>query len=430
MLIVVDALRADRVDFYEPQRELTPFLASLAQHGTIFWNAYAQSSRTAPSMASLWTSRYPSQHGVIGIASALAQSEQTLPKLLKTAGYATAGFTANATLSRDAGFAQGFDRYEVATPVQAHNKKPRARPLIQKALAWLDTLPAPRKTPVFLYVHLMEPHFPYLPPKESFDRILSRRPDPQQERQVVYDMFFIHPQRWYQTDDATMATLRDMYDGEVAEADTGVQQLVSELDKRGLLANAIVAVTADHGEAFLEHGHTRHGDTLYNEELRVPLLFVSPGQAQRVDLRDPVALIDLAPTLLDCAGVSKQPSFAGHSLRPALQPRTPPSDAAAAQPSVIYSELLGSEAAVPTLRSAIVGHHKLIVHGDGTSEVSDLEADPGERQSQALGDGGVPGALKEGLESLRARLPQPPALAPTITITDALRKRLQTLGYN
>ncbi len=428
VLIVIDALRADRVDFYEPQHELTPFLASLGQRGSVFWRAYAQSSRTAASMASLWTSRYPSQHGVSGITSVLPQAEPTLPKLLKAAGYLTGGFTANSTLSANTGFAQGFDHYDAAATAP---KKPHAQSVIQNALAWLDTLPTPRKTPVFLYLHFMEPHFPYMPPKDSFDRILSRRADALQERQAVYDMFFIHPNRWQQTDDVTMATLRDMYDGEVLELDGKLRQLFSELDKRGLLANAVVAITADHGEAFLEHGHTRHGETLYNEELHVPLLFISPGQSGRIDVRDPVALIDVAPTLLDFAQAPAALAFAGHSLRPAAQPQTPGSTAPTPQASAVYSELLSADvpASPATLRSVILGHHQLIVHSDGTSETHDLAADLNEQQSQTLTDS-AQAALTDSLEHLRARLPQTPAVAPTVALPDETRKRLEAFGYN
>jgi arylsulfatase A-like enzyme len=103
LFIVIDSLRADRLDFYGTQRELTPFLASLAERGNVFWNAYAQSSWTMPSVASLWTSRYQSQHGVTVFRSVLAETEHTIAEVLNERGYTSGAFSANPLLA-----AQGF----------------------------------------------------------------------------------------------------------------------------------------------------------------------------------------------------------------------------------------------------------------------------------------------------------------------------------
>ena len=398
LVIVIDSLRADRVDFYETHRDLTPFLDSVAEHGNSFWSAYAQSSWALPSMASLWTSRYPWQHGVNALNSALSDTEPGLAKVLKQHGYVTGGFSGNSLLSANLGFAQGFDRYQVfAHPPKASDMLPKtsAEHVNREALAWLDSVRAKSAAPAFLYLHYTEPHFPYVPPKVFFDQILAQRPDPLAERRVVYDMFYIHRNRWRQTDAATVAVLRDMYDGEVMHIDSGLRKLFSDLKSRGFLDHSIVVITSDHGEAFLEHGSTSHGNTLYDELIHVPLLLLISGQSARVDIRQAVSLVDLGPTLLDLIGISAPLSFEGGSLAPVMGRARRPSlfekftGSRQKAVSPVYSELLQVQDGKPTvssvpLRSVVVGARKLILHQDGTAEAYDLAADPGETNAGAL----------------------------------------------
>lgn len=428
LVIVIDSLRADRVGCYDTHRDLTPFLDSLAEHGNAFWNAYAQSSWALPSMASVWTSRYPSQHGVNALNSVLSDTEPGLAKVLKQHGYVTGGFSGNSLLSANLGFAQGFDRYKVfAPPPKASDMLPKtsAERVNREALAWLDSVRAEGAAPAFLYLHYTEPHFPYLPPKVFFDQILAQRPDPLAERQVVYDMFYIHRKRWRQTDAATVAVLRDMYDGEVMHIDSGLRKLFSDLKSRGFLDHSIVVITSDHGEAFLEHGSTSHGNTLYNELIHVPLLLLISGQSARVDIRQAVSLVDLGPTLLDLMGISAPLSFEGGSLAPLMGRARPPgffekltgSRQKAVPP--VYSELLQVRDVTPTVpgvpvRSVIVGTRKLILHQDGTAEAYDLAADPGETNAGAL-TASDRSALQETIVRL-GQVSQPSTPVPTATM--------------
>jgi arylsulfatase A-like enzyme len=442
LVIVIDSLRADHVDFSGTQRDLTPFLDSLAEHGNVFWNAYAQSSWASPSMASLWTSRYPSQHGVNAFNSVLSDKEPTLATILKRHGYVTGGFSANFLLSKNAGFAQGFDHYQVfADPPKPRNMffKAPAGSVNRKALAWLDTVRSKRAAPVFLYLHYTEPHFPYAPPKRFFDQILAHRSDPLADRRVIYDMFYIHPDRWWQTDDDTVAVLRDMYDGEVIHIDAILRLLFSELKSRSFLDHSIVVITSDHGEGFLEHGKTSHGNTLYNELIHVPLLLLISGQPTRIDIRQPVSLVDLGPTLLDLIGISAPPSFEGGSLAAAMgrarplglfeklmgrrQKDVPP----------VYSELLQVPEQKPVvssapLRSVVVGVHKLIVHQDGTMEAYDLATDPGETNASALTTTDR-GALQETITRMSQQAGRSAAPAPTTALDENTRARLRELRY-
>jgi len=366
--------------------------------------------------------------------------EPGLANVLKQHGYATGGFSGNFLPSKGMGFAQGFDRYQVfADPPKPRNMffKASADVVNREALAWLDTLREQGAVPVFLYLHYMEPHFPYVPAKVFFDRILAQRPNPLEDRRVVFDMFYVHRERWRGTDPDTVAVLRDMYDGEVMAIDAKLRQLFSDLQSRGFLENSIVAITSDHGEAFLEHGSTSHGSTLYNELIHVPLLLLISGQSARLDIRQPMSLIDLAPTLLDLLGISAPHSFEGGSLTSAMGRDHAPgffeklTGNRHRDVPPVYSELLEIPGQKPAarsapLRSVIAGTHKLILHQDGTTEAYDLAADPGEANASALTTGD-----RSTLQEMITRISQEGSrsAAPTATLDTNTKARLHLLGY-
>ena len=447
LLLVVDSLRADRLDFYRTGRELTPFLASLATHATVFWNAYAQSSWTLPSVASLWTSRYQSQHRVLGFNSGLAESEDTLAEVLKQHGYVTACFSANVLLAKS-GFAQGFDHYKYFPNADQSGPAPvkeSADSLNQKSLVWLDALrkSGPAPAPFFLYLHYMEPHFPYFPPAAAFEKLLSRRADPERERQAYGDMLFVHRERWQHPDAVAADLIHDLYDGEVLAMDTQLQPFFAALEQRGLLRNTVVVITADHGEELLDHGGIGHGRTLYNEVTHIPLLFMVPGQSQRIDIQTVTSEVDIAPTLLDVAAIPVPLSFAGHSQRAQL---SAPGfvrrlwghlngllATQVAKPAVAFSELLtlGDEhSAEPPLhvRALVVDSHKLTLNAWGQRQTYDLTADPQEQHPDALSPTDRQ-TLNLAMTASIQRAEHAPATPRTETVDEETKARMRALGY-
>ena len=159
VLIVIDSLRADRVDLRGVPGGLTPFLAELATKSTVYERAYAPSSWTIPVVASLMTGQYPSEHRATNFFSRLDQGTPTLAELLARRGYATTGVVANAALREDHGFARGFEHFKLVGEPDFLNPKSDGWLLIDQVLRWVDE-PGPRR-PQFLYLHFMDVHMPY-----------------------------------------------------------------------------------------------------------------------------------------------------------------------------------------------------------------------------------------------------------------------------
>jgi len=446
VVILIDTLRADRVSPTDDAYGLTPFLSSLARQGYYFPNVYAQSSWTNPSVATLLTSRYQSQHRITSFNSVLAPDEVTLPEILQQHGYVSGGFVANFLLRANLGFGQGFDRWQTySRNVTTAEGKPgfikeRADRINREALAWLDEVRGRQpRPPVFLYLHYMEPHNPYDPPDADLDRVLAGRPRP--DREAVNDRMQFSNLGTF-TDDMVQA-VKDFYDAEVISVDRALRDLFTELTKRQFLNNAIVVVVADHGEEFREHGLMGHHQTLYEEVLRVPLIILLPEQHSGVTVDPIVSLTDVAPTLLDFAGIAAPATFEGGSLRGPMGVRTyrwwPFGGAGRTAPAglpstgVAFSELIkeGTQRQRPHERAVVAGKEKVILDVDGTSEFYDLRADPGETNPGALSSE-VRAHLTAGLADFMTHTAQQQRGAPTPkgTIDDETRERMRALGYH
>ncbi len=292
ILITLDTTRADRMGFLGSKRGLTPSLDALAQQSVIFTRAYAQVPLTTPSHAALLTGTYPQFSHLEDLGMPLGKELPYLPDLLHQHGYHTAAFIGASVLDAKAGMASGFDRGFDLYDADFHDPRPgedryhgmerRAGDVADRALRWLSKQ---RQGSFFLWLHFYDPHDPYDPPSPFKERYAEAP-----------------------------------YDGEIAYVDSVVGSFVETLRQRGLYQNSLLAITADHGEAFGEHGEERHGMFLYDETVHVPLLLKLPGQkfgGKRVDPR--VALVDIAPSLLQAAGIVVPAQIQGQSLFPLLE---------------------------------------------------------------------------------------------------------------
>jgi arylsulfatase A-like enzyme len=450
LLVVIDTLRADKLGAYGNTRGLTPFLDHLATRGAVFEHTYAVASWTIPSMASLFTSRYPTQHHVVTFGQRIADDEVTIGERLANAGWMGGGFAANPNLQQRYGYAQGFAAWQAVVPDAGEIDGDSLR---AQALAWLDAAWRPDgESPALLYVHYMEPHAPY-EPREPFrsrfavdenGRVLDTlgairqalarasggalHDDPNAPLDIPTAFAYVFGRGTPLTRDYALP-LERLYDAEVASVDDQVRQLFAELARRRFLEHAIVVVTADHGEKFYAHGRGSHGDTLYEAGVRVPLIIVGPGVPAGVRVPDDVSLLDVAPTLLDLLGLEGEPRFEGRSLVPLLAgapPRRP-------RPDVI----LQLERTVPEnldmrihVRGLVRERHKLVVGRDGGSELYDLAADPGETHPDPPALAAEKAVLTDALARDETRLGERAvAAAPRAPVDEKLKERLRALGY-
>ncbi len=436
ILIVVDTLRADRLGRYGYGKGLTPVLDGLADRGTRFAHAYATTSWTMPSVASLLTSRLPSQHLVRDFDSRLPGSELTLAERLEAAGFANAGFTANWRLSADLGYGQGFPTWLGFLSSEGSPIKARGEVVRTAALRWLDGGPADGAAPPtgatptgggarpsrLLYLQFMEPHVPFEPPAPLRARFAPSVGVEQAARLNAWARSLALGQSPLSAEELAQVTA--LYDGDVAAADAELGLLFEALEQRGILKDALVIVTADHGEELLEHGNFGHGSNLFDETVRVPLIMAGPGVPAGRVVNQNVSLIDVAPTVLELLGLPPEGRFEGRSLVPLLRDEAP----ANAVDVILQLPRKTLDWDLRQHREGLVrGSEKLLVGPEGVGELFDLAADPGEQMPQGPPAGATLQAALEAANAELAARQQPQE--EKAHVDEATKEKLRALGY-
>jgi arylsulfatase A-like enzyme len=441
ILITVDCLRADHCGFYGYSRPTTPFLDSLASESFVVPTAIVGGAPTYYSLPTILASRLPLALGrdVIG----LAPSESTIATVLHESGYATAAFSAgNPYISPRFGYEQGFEVFhdfldfeaksapnattpQTAPDDSAHSKVnrsvkkfagsiglsglynevyfqycmkkaspavsvdalrsfPAADVLVDRAQSWLESID---QRPFFLWLHLMDPHSPYYPRNEAFRALTGRNVEPNRARYL---------NAFWSRSDLTPSSLSkkrneivQLYDASIRWVDRQISRLVDRLKQMRLWDDCALALTADHGEEFLEHGGRYHAPVRLSEEIvHVPLLIRVPGECGVKVSTAPMSHLHLSPTLLEIIGVQAPPGFQGRSLWTNLRQGITWDDPAIVEcahnctnpylpDSRIASRLLG-------VRDA---RFKLVMRLEpgAIEEVYDLESDPKETSPGAKG---------------------------------------------
>ncbi len=308
VLIVLDALHAGRVSHLGYGRETTPHLDALAAEGVSLSRAFAPAPYTVASIPSLLTGRLPDSHGVTSPVARLADEETTLAEALGAAGYRTVGAVANMNGGARLGNDQGFDRFDElfrspdGEPVAGGQEESDlflapANLFVDFTREVLERDVGDR--PLFLYLHVLEPHAPYSMP--SSYRQLWLEPE--------YDGMFASGETAafistlsgkLEPTERDIAAATALYDGNLRWADHNLGEIRALLEQAGIWEQALVIVTSDHGEAFWEHGRWGHNDHLFDEQLRVPLVIKLPaGRGSRGVVRDElVSIIDVCPSIL------------------------------------------------------------------------------------------------------------------------------------
>ncbi len=299
VLITIDTLRGDHMTVYGYNRDTTPEIARHLAGAQVFERAFSAASYTSGSVASMLSGLYPSTHGVRDFYRKLPEHVQILPDFLREAGYQTAAVVSNTVLTDEAfGIAERFDYYDDFVDERELNRdlyERRASRTTDAALRWL-ALERKEDRPHFLWVHYMDPHAPYQVPEDE----ISVRYSHQGSRPLEAEISQEYQKLPGVTDGLDYV---DRYDEEVAYADREVGRLLAAYQERGLLDDALVILTADHGEVLLEHlPNFEHSTQIWDGVLRVPLMVRWPNRTppRRVI---PTSLVDLTPSVLDYLGI-------------------------------------------------------------------------------------------------------------------------------
>lgn len=428
VLIVVDTLRADALSCFGGSNE-TPHLDVLAGEGTLYAQAIVQASWTKPSFGTIFTSLYPSSHTAVDEVRPLPRAATTLPELLSENGYLTVGLANNIYLSPGFQFDQGFSEYRylepafyaganhyaanlaVYVPLEWLHRRwlgdrlsvryfyHNAQEVSDAAIAWLE---ANQQNRFFLFLHYMDPHSPYFEHPYDGQGFLMWQDGP--------------------LDAAYAPQVRQVYDGEVRYMDREVGRVLEWLRQERLYDQALIVFTADHGEEFQEHGGWDHGLTLYEEQIHVPLIVKYPGgeRAGQV-ITDLARALDIAPTILDVAGLPIPAAMQGRSLY-----------AAGEALPYAFSETERDGNLVRTVRG---DRHKWIRANPGnprglpSEALFDLQVDPGERSNLVVVSPDIAERLEGILQQVMALARAERLAVEEGALDSGAEEMLQRLGY-
>jgi arylsulfatase A-like enzyme len=380
VFIVVDTTRADHIGSYGYRRDTTPHIDRLAEKSTVFEQAYSHTPWTMPSVASLFTSLPPRDHGIVKWEQPLALEHLTLAEHLQAHGFLTAGFVSHLIFFPEYRFNQGFEHYDVSVlregdPVELTT----SREISDLAIRWLRE---EAHDPFFLWLHYFDPHGVYL----------------QHEPYVWGDQAI------------------DRYDSEIRHTDEQIGRVLSSLETLGMADDTIVVVVADHGEEFGDHGGIRHSKTLYDEVVRIPLVIYVPGfSPRRIDTI--VSESDVAPTLCRLLGLPVPASFAGRAFA------FDDDSFRVEEHRTVFMETLR----LADKRGVRDGRWKLVIDREtGARMLFDLARDPGEKRNMTAERADVVARLERAIAEHYA---QGRTQVDEHELSEPLREQLEALGY-
>ncbi len=462
LLLTIDCLRPDHIRAMGYGRPTTPCLDAMLQESVNFAQAYAVGPYTPASFPAILTSTYPLMHGGYG---KLAPQRVPIAEVLSQANWCTSAVHSNPFLSRHYGYERGFDLFvdgDFSKKSEQFQNRSRWRERLE-GMGWLYRFgralflfyqrevtarqnfrnaywPASKITATgldalsqnsgnhFLWLHFMDVHQPYHPPQECLSLVGGQE---LKERDML--------RLWKKMNEAPgeltqgeIDALVDLYDASIRYTDGELSHFFECLKERGLYDDALIIVTADHGEEFYEHGGLQHREAkLYDELVHVPLIVKLPrGENGGQSIDNPVSLLDLAPTVIDLADLAQVPAFKGETLRTVWE-GTGTERAVISQcfnGPLNKGDLRGDGTRLLACRER---NWKLIYHENtGRCELYDLEQDPLEKRDLAAVQTGEVDHLKGAIEAHVNMLDSTEeADGEAVEGEDMLQRRLQSLGY-
>jgi len=430
IVYLIDTLRADKLQAVNPRsRVLTPGLARFVETAAVMAGAHTQENWTKPSVATLLSSLFPWQHQAITTEAVVPNDVELLPETLSARGFHTGAFIANGYVSDRFGFRQGWTSYRNYVREGRRNV---AQYVAADVLEWLDQ--RPQEKPFFLYVHTIDPHVPYKPPRQflemydatPYSGVVNFASDNELLEKIKAGRIPLNAR--------DKVHLEALYDGEISYHDVHFNSILDGLARRNLADDTMVIIVADHGEEFWDHGSVGHGHSVYEELLHIPMIVRLPGTtATALRVEDAVGLVDVMPTVLEALGQPLPNGLAGQSFLPLLRGET------ADAPRTAVSGFMEG------WRTVVSGRYKLIHRTLERQMLYDLSRDPHEQTDlgpehpigvrylrgmlgMALGAAeDAPAAAATGTAPRRAR-PQVHE-QETTTIDPQTEAQLRALGY-
>ncbi len=330
VLFFLDTLRRDRLDAYGFERETAPSLTRLAAEGVRFEDAIAQGAWTKVSAPSIFTSTYPTSNGIYELNHRMPASGVTIAEVFREAGYATWATSSGRFTGRGSNLHQGLEILHEAESLPEDAEGKNARNFVDRFLPWLE---AHKDAPFFAMIHAVDPHSDY-EPRRPYDSLWAepgakkKHEDWTEKVKPFIESGFmknlglplrselekagIDPEEFVKIE-------LDWYDGSIRGADVELGRVLEKLDELGIAEDTLVVFFTDHGEEFLDHGGSFHEENVYGELINVPLVLRWPGVLPEGRLvGETVQLLDLAPTIVDLAGLPIPERMQGQSLKPLL----------------------------------------------------------------------------------------------------------------
>jgi arylsulfatase A-like enzyme len=359
------------------------------------------------------TGLLPRAHAANRRDHALPSSALTISERLVEIGYTTAGFVTNPNLAPEFGFDQGFETYELLEETDPRRGYVRSDELNSRAIQWLESHPPER--PFFLYLHSMDPHDPYLE-----DDAAQTESAPAQVGSMAF-MKALEEGKIAATDEIRERLL-SLYDSEITFNDRSFEKLLRWLDSAGLYDSALIVLLSDHGEEFYDHGWWRHGKTLYEEQLEVPLIVKWPRGLEAGERIDSVVQhVDLLPTILDYLDEPLEEDLHGRSILELLKGRVEP----VASRVFSYLDLDGRELEAVTFRDRKLIRYLTFDRPAASLQLFDLAADSAESRN-------LTSERRQTTRFLRSLLglPRRSKGSPvSVAIDEKLEQKLRALGY-
>ncbi len=325
ILIMADTLRRDHLDVYGYGRPTAPTLTAMAARGALFADCITQATWTKVATPTLMTSLYPSSHAVADFSDRLSATAMTLAEVYREAGAATLSMSSILFTGKFTNLHQGFEELHEDRSLADQDSSKTAREYLDRLLPWLESH---RDVPFFVFLHVADPHDPFrpAPPYDTMWADASYFKQHEEETRKVNPFIEAPLLRQFEMPnkgelikagidpDRYVGLNRDWYDGSIRAMDVEIGRLVEGLEELGLDRSTLIAFVGDHGEEFLEHGRTFHGQTVYGELSNVPLILWGAGVPAGRRVEQTVSVLDVMPTLLELSGLPLPESMQGRSL--------------------------------------------------------------------------------------------------------------------